>query len=97
MEEPSIPRRVVDFYSKPACSLCEVALAALKTVRRRISFDLVEHDVRQDAALAERWRYDIPVICIDGLVAFRGRVTEEAFERRLLQGPEAAPGPPSTT
>jgi glutaredoxin len=83
MEAQSIPRRVVEIYSKPDCSLCEVALATLEAVRRRVPFDLVERDVREDAVLAERWRYDIPVVCVDGEVAFRGRVPEEAFERRL--------------
>ena len=86
MEGQSIPRRVVEIYSKPDCSLCEVALATLKAVRCRIAFELIERDVRQDAVLAERWRYDIPVVCIDGVVAFAGRVPAEGFERRLLDG-----------
>jgi len=86
MEAQSIPRRVVEIYSKPDCSLCEVALAVLNSVRKRVPFDLVEHDVRKDAVLAERWRYDIPVVCIDGEVAFLGRVPEDAFERRLTRG-----------
>lgn len=85
MEGQSIPRRVVEIYSKPDCSLCEVALATLEAVRRRVPFELVKRDVRQDAVLAERWRYDIPVVCIDGEVAFLGRVPEEAFEHRLLE------------
>jgi glutaredoxin len=96
MEETSIPRRVVEIYSKPACSLCETALSTLRAVRRRIPFDLVERDVRDDAALAERWRYDIPVVCIDGVVAFRGRVTEDDLERRLVAPAPPAGGPSST-
>jgi glutaredoxin len=86
MEAHSIPRRVVEIYSKPDCSLCEVALATLNRVRERVPFELVEHDVRQDAVLAERWRYDIPVVCIDGEVAFLGIVPEEAFQHRLTDG-----------
>jgi glutaredoxin len=83
----SIPRRVVEIYSKPDCSLCDAALATLKAVQRCIPFELVERDVRQDKVLAERWRYDIPVVCIDGEVAFCGRVSAEALERRLVEGP----------
>ena len=83
MDEQSIPRRLVEIYSKPGCCLCAVALATVHAVRRRVAFELVERDVRQDAVLSERWRYDIPVVCIDGAVAFRGKFTEEAFERRL--------------
>jgi glutaredoxin len=87
MEGQSIPRRLVEIYSKPDCSLCDVALATLEAVRRRVPFELRMRDVREDAALAKLWRYDIPVICIDGEVAFRGRVPEEAFERRLQERP----------
>jgi glutaredoxin len=87
MKTQSIPRRVVEIYSKPDCSLCEAALRTLNSVRQRIPFDLVEHDVRQDAVLAERWRYDIPVVCVDGEVAFLGRVPEAQFELRLAQKP----------
>jgi glutaredoxin len=83
MDTESIPRRVVEIYSKPDCSLCEKALAAVKAVQRRTEFDLVERDVREDPELYDRWRYDIPVVCIDGVVALSGRVTEEAFARRL--------------
>jgi glutaredoxin len=96
MENQSIPRRVVEIYSKPDCSLCDAALATLKSVKRRIPFDLVERDVRQDATLAVRWRYDIPVVSIDGVVAFLGRLTEEAFERRLAEGADTATGVSST-
>ena len=70
MEKQSIPRRMVEIYSKPDCSLCSTALATL----------------------AARWRYDIPVVCIDGVVAFRGRVSEDEFERRLSEGAAAALG-----
>ncbi len=92
MEKQSIPRRMVEIYSKPDCSLCSTALATLESVRSRVPFDLVERDVRQDATLAARWRYDIPVVCIDGVVAFRGRVSEDEFERRLSEGAAAALG-----
>jgi hypothetical protein len=92
MEDVSIPRRVVEIYSKPDCSLCELALVTVLSVQRRVPFELLERDVRQDATLAEKWRYDIPVICIDGVVAFRGRVTEEALELQLAAAAPAATG-----
>ena len=89
MTSESIPRRLVEVYSKPGCCLCTQALAAVEAVRQRVPFELVERDVRQDAELARRWRYDIPVVCIDGVVALKGRVTEESFERRLQEGAAA--------
>ena len=81
----SIPRPLVEVYSKPGCCLCAQALTAIEAVHRRVSFELLERDVRQDAELNRRWRYDIPVVCIDGKLALKGRITEEAFERCLQQ------------
>jgi len=89
MTKESIPRRLVEVYSKPGCCLCTQALAAIEAVRRRIDFELLERDVREDAELHRRWRYDIPVVCIDGAVALKGRISEAAFENCLLQA-----GPP---
>jgi hypothetical protein len=86
MDVESIPRRVVEIYSKPGCTLCTLALFTLQAVQRRVPFQLIERDIREDPALSHTWRYDIPVVCIDGEVAFRGRLTEEAFERRLAEG-----------
>ena len=90
MATDSIPPCLVEVYSKPGCSLCAETLAVVEAVRARVPFQLLERDVRQDAELARRWRYDIPVVCIDGEVAFRGRLKPEALEARLR---EAASSP----
>ena len=83
MAVDSIPPCLVEVYSKPGCSLCRQTLAVVESVRERIPFELLERDVRLEAELAQRWRYDIPVVCIDGEVAFWGRLTPDAFEARL--------------
>ncbi len=85
MATDSIPPCLVEVYSKPGCSLCRQTLAVVESVRVRIPFQLLERDVRQDAERSQRWRYDIPVVCINGEVAFRGRLTPEAFEARLRE------------
>jgi hypothetical protein len=85
MEDHSIPRPLVEIYSKPGCSRCVVTRAAAEAVRLRLAFDLVERDVTRDPVLHRRWRYDVPVLCIDGVVAFLGGTTEEALERRLRE------------
>jgi predicted thioredoxin/glutaredoxin len=74
---------VIELYSKPNCSLCEDARAALLGLRARHAFELVERDVRSDPSLWERFRYDVPVVLIDGEVAYRHRVDPEEMERRL--------------
>jgi glutaredoxin len=85
MDAQSIPRPVVEIYSKPGCSLCVATRTAADAVRSRLCFELVERDIRQDASAWERWRYDIPVVCIDGAVAFIHGVTEEALEEHLRE------------
>ncbi len=76
----------VEIYSKADCSLCDDAKAVLEAVRRRVPFELVEVDITLDPAVYERFRYDIPVVFIDGQKAFKHRVTEAALEQRLRRG-----------
>ncbi len=61
----------------------------MEAVRQRVPFELLERDIRQDAELNHRWRFDIPVVCIGGEVALKGRVSEEAFERCLRRALES--------
>ncbi len=73
----------VEIYSKPDCSLCEEAKRVLKQVQSRIPFQLIEINIEGDSTLFEAFRYEIPVIFIDGRKAFKHRVGEEELERRL--------------
>ncbi|HLL54740.1 MAG TPA: glutaredoxin family protein [Myxococcaceae bacterium] len=73
----------VRLYTKPACPLCDKAKAVLATVRERIPFDLEEVDIRSDPELFERYKFDIPVIHIEGQKAFKHRVDPMLFEQRL--------------
>jgi glutaredoxin len=89
MSDASIPRPLVEIYSKPGCCLCVATRKAVDSVRMHLSFELVERDVREDVSAWKRWRYDIPVVCIDGAVAFIHGVTEEALETRLREAQQA--------
>ena len=71
-------------YGSPECHLCEVARAKLERVRRVISFDLQEVDVRSDPLLLERYGRLIPVVAIDGREALVSKVTEFRLLRALL-------------
>jgi Glutaredoxin-like domain (DUF836) len=73
----------VDIYSKPSCSLCDEAITVIERVRARIPFELRIISILEDPAGMMAWRYDIPVVLIDGQFAFKHRVDEEAFEARL--------------
>ena len=75
----------VDLYSKPACSLCDKALAVIERVRERVPFELYVHDVRLSPERFAELRYDIPVVFIDGQRAFHHAVDEAALEARLRE------------
>jgi glutaredoxin len=76
MHEP-----VVILYTRPGCHLCEVA----RTVLERYGLKPREVDIESDPALVARYTNDIPVVSIDGIERFRGRV-DEVLLRRLLAG-----------
>ncbi|RYZ38596.1 MAG: glutaredoxin family protein [Myxococcaceae bacterium] len=75
----------VDIYSKPRCSLCEKALLVVEEVRTRLPFELYVTDILQSPELFETWRYDIPVVLIEGVPAFKYRVEPEVLEARLRE------------
>ncbi|TNJ36611.1 MULTISPECIES: glutaredoxin family protein [Prosthecochloris] len=73
----------VTVYGKPGCHLCEEVMPVIERLRGEYGFVLEEIDVTRDAELQERYRYQIPVICVDGREAFRYRVDEQEFMRLL--------------
>lgn len=73
----------VEIYSKPNCPLCDDAKAILERVRTEVEFKLVEVNITLDPVVFERFRYDIPVVFVDGHKAFKHRFTEEALRARL--------------
>ncbi len=46
-------------------------------------YTLEEIDIEKDAELFRRYRYEIPVLCIDGHEVFRHRITSEEFRRHI--------------
>ncbi|ATB32578.1 glutaredoxin family protein [Melittangium boletus] len=84
---------IVRLYSKPNCGLCDEAKAVLERVRARLPFELLEEDIRADPAVFAAYRYDIPVVIIGGLVAFKHHLEEaevERYLRRVLAGTSVA-------
>ena len=81
----------VEIYSKPGCTLCVDAWDVLERARAQVPFTLQEVNIEEDAALFARYRYDIPVVFVDGHKAFKHRLTEEAVLHRLRR---ASPGTP---
>jgi hypothetical protein len=75
----------VDIYSKPKCPLCDKAADVVESVRARIPFELRIISILEDPALFATWRYDIPVVVIDGVPAFKLRVDASELEARLRE------------
>jgi glutaredoxin len=80
------PRRSkahVIIYSRPGCHLCDEAKQAIESAQCNDEYTLEEIDIESDIELLRRYRYDIPVITINGEEAFRHRVTAAEFRKRL--------------
>ncbi len=73
----------VEIYSKPDCPLCEKAKQVLLEVQRRVPFQLTEVNIEEDPSLLERYRFDIPVIFIDGRKSFKHQLDARELESRL--------------
>jgi len=80
----------IELYTRVGCHLCDDAKVVidkvLSRVRSRGDFELAIIDVDSDAALAERYGLEVPVIVVDGRKHAKYRLDERAFEERLLRG-----------
>ena len=81
-ENSSIKHQVI-LYTRPGCHLCDDAKQAMQAAGCHNEYTLQEINIESDGELLRRYQYDIPVITIDGLEAFRHRLTAEAFRQRL--------------
>ena len=72
-------------YSRPGCHLCDEAKQAIQHSGCANEFVVDEVNIETSDELLAKYRYDIPVITIDGEEAFRHRVDPEKF-RSLLGG-----------
>ena len=71
-------------YSRPGCHLCDEAKLAIQGAGVSDRFTLEEINIESDPELLRKYRYDIPVVMIDGVEAFRHRVNADKF-RGLIQ------------
>lgn len=70
-------------YSRKGCHLCEVVKETLGKLERRGGFTWREVDVDSDEALRRQFTDEVPVVFIDGKKAFKYRMAERDFLRRL--------------
>jgi len=70
-------------YSRKGCHLCEIVKETLSKLERRGSFTWREVDVDSDDRLRHKFTDEVPVVFIDGKKAFKYRMAERDFLRRL--------------
>ena len=70
-------------YSRKGCHLCEIVKETLSKLERRGSFTWREVDVDSDERLRHQFTDEVPVVFIDGKKAFKYRMPESDFLRRL--------------
>ena len=76
----------VIIYSRPGCHLCDEAKQAIKATQSLDEYTLEEINIESDPDLLRRYQFDIPVITINGVEAFKHRLTSDMFRERLLRG-----------
>lgn len=75
--------KTITLYTKPDCPLCEKAETVLLEIQSEIAFRLEKVDITQDEKLFTQYRYEIPVIAINGHEFCRYRVEREALRAAL--------------
>ena len=73
----------VILYTKPGCHLCEEAKREMLAAAVSEEYTLEEVNIEQDREAYERYKFEIPVITIDGRKAFKYRLTADEFRRRI--------------
>ena len=73
----------VIIYSRPGCHLCDDAKAAILSAGCNDQIVLEEINIESSDELLNKYRYDIPVIMIEGIESFIHRVDPDEFRTRI--------------
>jgi glutaredoxin len=77
----AVPR--VTLYTRNGCCLCEDAKRVLDSAGKRVGFELDIVDIDTDPTLQNVYNDEVPVIAINGTKAFKYRVSEAEFLKKL--------------
>jgi glutaredoxin len=72
-------------YTKPGCHLCEKVKEQIRNAQCSELYTFEEVNIEGDRELFERYRYEIPVLLINGVEAFRHRVRADEFKAYLMK------------
>ena len=70
-------------YTRPGCHLCEEAKKEIFAADCADLYVLEEINIDADPLLLERYGWEIPVIHINGVKAFKYRLTAAEFKSKL--------------
>lgn len=82
-EQNPVDTREVVLYSRKGCHLCEIVKESLSKLSRQRTFQWREIDVDSDSELRRRFNDEVPVVFINGRKAFKYRMDEREFLRKL--------------
>jgi glutaredoxin len=75
--------REVVVYSRKGCHLCEIVKESLVKLQRQGGYVWREIDVDSDERLRRQFTDEVPVVFINGRKAFKYRMDEREFLRKL--------------
>jgi glutaredoxin len=78
----TVPGEVV-VYSRKGCHLCEIVKESIIKLHKRGGFNWREIDVDSDAEIRRLYNDEVPVVFINGRKAFKYRMDEQEFLRKL--------------
>jgi glutaredoxin len=74
-------------YTREGCHLCEVAHELLEQEKRQHGFQLEVVDIDTSAELTELYGEQVPVVCVNGKLRFRGRINPVLLRRLYENAP----------
>eukprot|EP00049_Salpingoeca_infusionum_P018460 m.357338 g.357338 ORF g.357338 m.357338 type:complete len:112 (+) comp17798_c0_seq1:1047-1382(+) len=73
-------RPLVTLFTKNGCHLCDVVKAVMSKSTREFKLNQINIALPERAAWFERYKYDIPVLHLDGKFMTKHRLTLEQFD-----------------
>ena len=70
-------------YSRKGCHLCEIVKESLIKLHKQGGFTWREIDIDSDAEIRLLYNDEVPVVFINGRKAFKYRMDEQEFLRKL--------------
>ncbi|HKQ52447.1 MAG TPA: glutaredoxin family protein [Pyrinomonadaceae bacterium] len=80
----------VILYTRPGCHLCEEARQEMLKADCGDDYTLAEVNIDADPTLKERYGWEIPVVLINNVKAFKYRLTADEFRRKVKRAAQSS-------